>query len=114
MEEKVGKTLIDEGFITQEQLTLARNKSKPNGASLLDCLVDYGIISQETVTSVLSFRLRQASPNLKRVRAEQGTVLPVPGESARWDGMLPIRSIPYGALSVALNVPQDIRTAALL
>jgi hypothetical protein len=55
-EERVGQVLREGGFITEQQLTQARDASRASGAGLLDSLVSYGMLAQETLVTVLSFQ----------------------------------------------------------
>ena len=60
-EEAVGKILVEGGFITQQQLAQAREQSKAGGAGLLDAILSSRAVSQEILTTVISFKLRVPS-----------------------------------------------------
>ena len=53
-EDRVGQVLLDEGFITDQQLAQARDVSAADGSGLLDSLVSHGMLAQETLVTVLS------------------------------------------------------------
>ena len=50
--------LLEGGFITDQQLTQARDLIAADGSGLLDTLVSHGMLAQETLVTVLSFQLR--------------------------------------------------------
>ena len=47
-EDRVGQVLLEGGFVTTQQLEQAREASSENGMGLLDTLVSYGTVAQET------------------------------------------------------------------
>ena len=56
--ERVGQVLLESGFITAPQLEQARQINDEEGTGLLDSMVSHGMLSQETLVTVLSFQLR--------------------------------------------------------
>ena len=58
IEDRVAQVLLAGGFITNQQLEQARGIGKVNGMGLLDALVSYGMVAQETLVTVVSFQLK--------------------------------------------------------
>ncbi len=113
-EDRVGRVLMDAGFVTAEQLEQARQASREQGAGLLDTLVSLGMVARETLTTVLSFQLRIPVVDLKTVRVDPEAVQLVPEEFARRNCVLPIGFEADGALRIATMVPNDFQVAAQL
>ena len=69
-EERVGQFLLEGGFITQEQLVDARTAGGAESSSLLDAMVSYGMVAQETLVTVFSFQFRIPVVDLTHVQVD--------------------------------------------
>lgn len=111
-EDRVGIILQEGGFITAEQLEQARSNSQETGESLLDTLVDQGMVARETLVTVLSFHLRIPVVDLKQVQLDPEAVSLVPKEYARDHRILPIGFDVDNSLRVATSAPENLRLSA--
>jgi type IV pilus assembly protein PilB len=113
-EERVGQVLREGGFITEQQLTQARDASRPSGAGLLDSLVSSGMLAQESLVTVLSFQLRIPVVDLRHVQVDPEAVRLVPEHIARQYGVLPTGFDSDGSLRIATRMPNDFQLSAEL
>ena len=51
-EDRVGQVLLEGGFVSSQQLEQSRESSIESGTGLLDTLVNYGMVAQETLVTV--------------------------------------------------------------
>ena len=89
-EERVGQVLVEGGFVTAEQIQDGRDKAQGKGEGLLDTLVALGVVSRETLVTVLSFQLRVPIVDLKHAEVGQEAVNLVSEEYAREHTILPV------------------------
>ena len=89
-EERVGQVLVEGGFVTAEQIQDGRDKAQEKGEGLLDTLVALGVVSRETLVTVLSFQLRVPIVDLKHAEVGQEAVNLVSEEYAREHTILPV------------------------
>lgn len=54
-DERLGRVLVEGGFVTPQQLDKARELGKSSGVRILDALINQGFVSREAVVTVLSF-----------------------------------------------------------
>ena len=111
-EERVGKVLVEGGFIAPEQLDQGREKSQELDAGLLDTLVSQGIVSRDTLVTVLSFQLRIPIVDLKHAKVEPEALSLVPEEYARDNHVLPVAFEDDGSLRVATMMPHDFELSS--
>ena len=113
-EERVGQVLLEGGFITGPQLEQAREFSEQEGNGLLDSMVSHGMLSQETLVTVLSFQLRIPVVDLRHVQVDPDAIRLVPEEYARQYNVLPTGFDNDGSLRVATRMPNDFQLSAEL
>lgn len=89
-EERVGQVLVEGGSVTAEQIQDGRDKAQEKGEGLLDTLVALGVVSRETLVTVLSFQLRVPIVDLKHAEVGQEAVNLVSEEYAREHTILPV------------------------
>jgi len=111
-EERVGQVLLEGGFVTGQQLDQAYENSRESGIGLLDTLVSYGTVAQETLVTVLSFQLRIPVVDLRHVEIDQGAVDLLTGDFARQYEICPIGYDADGSLRVATRMPNDFQLEA--
>ena len=106
-EERVGQVLVEGGFLTADQLQTGRDKSEEKGTRLLDTLVSEGMVSRETLVTVLSFQLRIPIADLKHVEVDSEALMLVPEDYARSKEILPVGFDADGSLRIATMMPND-------
>jgi hypothetical protein len=102
LDELMGQALVEGGFITYHQLAHARETSRESGTQLLDALVASLLVTPETVTTVLSFRLGIPVLDLRQVQPDPGAAQLVPPEYARQHSVLPVKFDEKGGLCIAI------------
>ena len=113
-EERVGQVLVEGGFVTAEQIQDGRDKAQEKGEGLLDTLVALGVVSRETLVTVLSFQLRVPIVDLKHAEVDREAVNLVSEDYAREHTILPVGFDPDGSLRVATMMPNDFQLSAQL
>ncbi|MEE8466662.1 MAG: GspE/PulE family protein [Dehalococcoidia bacterium] len=113
-EERVGNALLDGGFISQEQLDDARRAGEAEPTTLLDAMISRGIVSQETLVTVLSSQLRIPVVDLRHVDVDLEAVALVTEEYARQHSVMPIGFDTDGSLRIATLVPNDFQLSSQL
>lgn len=102
LDELMGQALVEGGFITRQQLTHALESSRESGVQLLDTLVASQLVTLETVTTVLSFRLGIPVMDLRQVQPDPGAAQLLPPEYTRQHSVLPVRLDAEGSLCLAI------------
>lgn len=113
-EERIGQVLRERGFITEQQLSQARDASQASGAGLLDTLVSLQMLAQDTLVTVLSFQLRIPVVDLRHVNIDPEVVRLVPEDIARQYSVLPIGLDTDGSLRIATRMPHNFQLSAEL
>lgn len=113
-EDRVGRVLLEGGFINEQQLRQAREDSSTGGVGLLDLMVSKGVIAQETLVTVLSFQLRIPVVDLRQVQVDLKAVQLLPEDIARQNKVMPIAFDTDGSLRIATSMPNDFRLSAEL
>lgn len=113
-EDRVGRVLLEGGFINEQQLRQAREDSSVSGVGLLDLLISKGAVAQETLVTVLSFQLRIPVVDLRQVQVDPKAVQLLPEDLARQNTVMPIAFDTDGSLRIATSMPNDFRLSAEL
>ena len=92
----------------------ARQINEEEGTGLLDSMVSHGMLSQETLVTVLSFQLRIPVVDLRHVEVDPNAVRLVPEEYARQYNVLPTGFDNDCSLRVATRMPNDFQLSAEL
>ncbi|MBI2849001.1 MAG: Flp pilus assembly complex ATPase component TadA [Chloroflexi bacterium] len=104
---RIGESLLEGAFISQEQLEAALELSRRMGKKVGEALVEQGAVSPETLASFLSFQLNVPIIDLKQFKIQPEALLALPEEVARQYNVIPL-SIDGETLTVAMEDPQDI------
>jgi len=107
-EETLGRTLIEEGLITAEQLQTARQVRHERGGKLGDVLVSQGSVTAEDLASVYSVLLNVPLIDLTRHNVQPDAVRLVPEKIARRHTLIPL-DVVGDRLLVAMADPGDVR-----
>ena len=111
MQELLGKRLIEEGIITQEQLEEAlrhRDLKKGEKGLLGRILVKLEYCTEEDVARIVAGRAGVQFLSLESYQLDAAAMLNVSPEAARRYRALPIAFAPDGRLLVAMQQPLDI------
>lgn len=113
-EERIGRVLTEDGFMTVEQLGCAKGLAQKSGMSLLDAIVGQKMVSWEALVTVLSFQLRIPIVDLKHVKADGEAVRLIPQDYAKQHELLPIGFDTDGSLRMATKAPQKFQLSSQL
>jgi type IV pilus assembly protein PilB len=111
-DDRIGRNLVEAGFITPDQLESARDTGEQTGVGLIETLVLDGLVSRDTLVTMLSFQLKIPVVDLKTVHVDPDAVAVVPEEFARTQSVLPIGFEPDGSLRTATTTPNDFQLAS--
>ena len=100
-EEPLVQALLADRFVTAEQLELARGSSQERGGCLLESLLSLGMVSRQTLATLLSFSQQVPVVDLEAVAIASEVLELVPREFAHQLGILPIEFLPDGRYRVA-------------
>ena len=64
-DDRIGRNLVEAGFITPDQLESARDTGEQTGVGLIETLVLDGLVSRDTLVTMLSFQLKIPVVDLK-------------------------------------------------
>lgn len=104
---RLGERLIDEGFISRDQLNIALTENKRTGQKLGEILVSMGFVNVEVVREVVGSYVGYASMSLKEVVPDPKALSLVSETFAHTYQLMPI-SIKDNILKVAMSNPGDI------
>jgi len=111
----LGEILVDEGFITQEQLDEVRRESEQSGKSLGRTLIDAGLVAEGALVKALAMQIGLPFMDLSDFQIDLTAASLVPQSLARRYTALPI-AFEEETLIVAMSDPgnvfavDDIRT----
>ena len=100
----LGRVLLDEGLISEEQLAHALNAQRTIAAPLGTVLVNQGALHEDHLTRVLSSHFGIPVADLKHVDIDPAVARMVPEEFARRHATLPLRR-ENGHLVIAMSDP---------
>jgi MSHA biogenesis protein MshE len=80
---RLGDVLVAQKAVSQEQLKLALEEQKRSGRKLGRVLVDLGFVTEESIAQALARQLNLAYVNLKRYNFNRAIVLKLPEAAAR-------------------------------
>jgi len=111
----LGEILVDDGFITQEQLDAARRDSEESGKSLGRTLIDMGLVGEAALVKALATQIGLPFMDLSDFQIDMTAASLVPSALAKRYTALPI-AFEEETLIVAMSDPgnvfavDDIRT----
>ena len=102
----IGQILVDNGFITKEQLedALIKQKQSEGGKMLGDVMLEMGLVSETQLAQALSIRLKVPYVDLATAQINREAVMKIPEEKAREKTVLAY-AINNNRLMVATNDP---------
>ena len=104
---RLGERLVNEGYITPDQLSIALTEHKRNGQKLGEILVSLGFVNVEVVREAVGSFVGYASMSLKEVVPDPKSLSLVSETFAHNYQLMPI-SIKDNILKVAMSNPGDI------
>jgi type IV pilus assembly protein PilB len=109
LRKSLGEVLIQQGFITPEQLDEALLRQKTQGGRLGNILVNQGLLKSERLSQAISIQLNCPLIDLKRHKVLPDALKLVPEEFARKHVLIPLEII-GDSLIVVMADPEDIQT----
>ncbi len=106
-QERLGQALVEGRFLTQQQLTLAREIAITKRQRLTDVLQEQGLISREVLATALSFHFKVPIVNLRQIEIDPKVLALIPEEFAREHEVLPVALGAGGELQLAMESPND-------
>jgi type IV pilus assembly protein PilB len=103
---RLGEMLVDDGWITEEQLEKALKLQKELGKKLGEVLLDEGLVTHEEILQVLENQLGIKSIDLNTIFIEPEVASMIPEKICRQYGVIGIE-IANGQLIVAMSDPLD-------
>ena len=100
----IGQILVENGFISEAQLTEALNKQRGSGKMLGDVMLDMGLVSETQLAQALSIRLKVPFIDLSSRKISTEAVGKIPEDIAREKTVFAFE-INHGRLMVATNDP---------
>lgn len=104
---RLGERLVNDGYITPDQLSIALTEHKRNGQKLGEILVSLGFVNVEVVREAVGSYVGYASMSLKEVVPDPKSLSLVSETFAHNYQLMPI-SITDNILKVAMSNPGDI------
>jgi type IV pilus assembly protein PilB len=103
----IGRILIDEGVLTEEQLKKAVAHQQNNGEPLGQALIELGYATEEQVTRALATQFDLPYVDLNDVEIPEDVLRVVPFGVAKEYNVIPIAQN-NGRLTVAMSKPNDV------
>lgn len=103
---RLGEMLVDEGVITEEQLTIALAGQKGSGKRLGTYLIDEKYITEEQLISILSRQLGIDFIDLNNVTIDPSLMNLVPNNIAKQNRVVPVK-VERDTLYVAMEDPMN-------
>jgi len=105
---RLGDILLEQEYITQEQLDTALAASKETGARLGEWLVESGFITEEKIAQALRYQLGYQYVNLGNEDIPEDIIKLVKGDILRKHQMIPFAYANSNTLRVAMADPLNI------
>jgi type IV pilus assembly protein PilB len=106
---RIGEILVDQGFMTEAQITMALEEQKRSGKQLGKVLVEKGFIDENKLLDVISAQIDVQRVILENINLDAAIVKLVPQEMARSYKVIPIFERD-NVLTVAMADPTNLRT----
>ena len=103
---RIGDKLVESGYINNEQLERALSLQRGTGKRVGEILIEQGLISAETLTSVLTDLLNIESINLTPSMIDQSATSLIPENICKRYQVFPFK-LENNKLYVAMSDPQD-------
>jgi type IV pilus assembly protein PilB len=109
MKKRLGEILIEEGVISDLQLTQALGDQKQWGGKIGEILLRLGSMTEEDLAFALQARLKVKWLSLKEMRISDAIIKLVPEETAKQLNVVPV-GIKKTTLFIAMTDPTDLKT----
>lgn len=109
----IAKRLVDGGFVKSEQVEVAREEALNANKELTDILIEQGLITLETLASVLSLEYNVPAVNLARYEVQPAAIALIPAHIAREHRILPV-ALEGNILTVAMENPGNLQVITSL
>ena len=106
---RLGDLLIQQGLLTEEQLTIALGEQKRTGRKLGRVFVDSGYVTEEGISQALARQLRIPFVDLKSFTPKPELIKLLPEAPARRFRALVLDQLPDGRLQIGLADPTDLQ-----
>jgi type IV pilus assembly protein PilB len=106
---RLGDILVDQGYITSDQIEKALNRQKDTSEKLGVCLVKLGFISESKLLDALSAQLEIPQVKLENFNFDLSAATLIPEEMARQHLVAPLYK-KGTTLTVAMKDPSNLRT----
>lgn len=108
-EDYVIEILLDAGLITNPQIERAKGVAQRNRSTMVEALIEDGVVSQEDVTRALAAHSSMDYVDLSQMTITPEVIAQIPGELAWRFRVIPIAQADTG-LTVAIGNPLDYET----
>ena len=105
----LGEMLVEQNFITGEQLDDALQLQQMQGRRLGDILINQGLVKAEELAQVLSIQLKVPLIDLKRHMVQPDALRLIPEDMARKHTLIPL-NVMGDSLVVVMADTEDIQT----
>jgi type II secretory ATPase GspE/PulE/Tfp pilus assembly ATPase PilB-like protein len=109
MQDNIGEYLVEEKFITREQLNLALAIQQKQGGQLNEVLLNQNMIKAEDLASMLSVQLNIPYIDLQRHKVQTRALKLIPETFARKHTLIPL-DVVGESIVVVMEDPQDLQT----
>jgi type IV pilus assembly protein PilB len=106
---RIGEVLVDQGFISREQLQKALDEQRAKGMKIGKCLVRLGYITEEKLLEALSAQLDMPQVKLENFKFDLSVVSLLPEDMCRNYKVVPLY-ISGKTLTIAMADPTNLRT----
>ncbi|MBI3974799.1 MAG: type II secretion system ATPase GspE [Armatimonadetes bacterium] len=103
----IGKILVEEGIITDNQLARALAHQKESGERLGRVILSLGFASPDSIAAAVARQLGIDFINLADIVLDEGTLLRIPEHMARRHRVIPIR-VENGTMVLGMEDPGDV------
>jgi type IV pilus assembly protein PilB len=104
---KLGELLVKQGKISEDMLAQALEKQKEDGARLGSTLIQLGFIKEEDLLNALSKHFGVEAIDLRNTKLEESLLKLIPGELAGKYLVIPVKRLGH-TLTVAMINPGDV------
>lgn len=106
---RLGDLLIEQGLLTQEQLSLSLDAQKRTGRKLGRVFVESGYVTEEGISQALARQLRIPFVNFKSFTPKPELIRLLPEAPARRFRALVLDHTPDGRLQIGMSDPTDLQ-----
>jgi twitching motility protein PilT len=107
MEQRLGQVLLEQGIVTEDQLSEATDEQQRSGLSLVKVLMAQGALSKRDVVRAHARLASLMYVDLAAENPESAALASVPGDVARRQLALPMRIQDDGSLVLAMAEPRN-------